>query len=66
MLDTTDEKMEWFYMAGPGGTIAIKAEYAAKAKREAAERWGCGADEIRVTGEEPYNTKTEVTTSEND
>ena len=46
--------MKWFYMVGPGGTIAIKAEYASKAKREAAERWGCGADEIRVTGEETY------------
>ena len=52
--------MKWFYMAGPGGTIAIKAEYAAKAKREAAERWGCGSDEITVTGEEPYNNGTFV------
>lgn len=47
--------MKWYYMNGPCGTIAIKARYPADARAEAAERWGCDAGEIIVTGEEPYN-----------
>lgn len=52
--------MKWFFMKGPAGTIACKGEYPAEAKAEAAERWGCGSDEITVTGEEPYNNRTFV------
>lgn len=48
--------MKWFFMSGPGGTIAIKARFPNEAKDEAAERWGCGADEITVTETEDYNT----------
>lgn len=46
--------MRWYFMSGPGGTIACKGDYRAQAVQEAAERWGCGLDEIEVTGEEPY------------
>ena len=41
-------------MNGPGGTIAIKAVYAAQARAEAAERWSCDVEEITVTGTEAY------------
>ena len=47
--------MKWYYMKGPGGTIACKGNYAAEAKHEAAERWDCDSEEILVTTEEPYN-----------
>lgn len=47
--------MKWFYMAGPGGTIACKGDYPAEAKAEAADRWSCGSDEITVTVEDPYH-----------
>ena len=47
--------VKWFYRAGPGGTIACKGNYPAEAKAEAADRWGCGSDEITVAGEEPFN-----------
>ena len=47
--------MKWYFMRGPGGTICCKGDYEGQAKAEAAERWGCGTDEITVTGTEPYN-----------
>lgn len=47
--------MKWYYMKGPGGTIACKGSFAQEAVQEAAERWGCGTEEITVTGEEPYH-----------
>lgn len=47
--------MKWYYMRGPGGTICCKGNFEGQAKQEAAERWGCGTDEIEITGEEPYN-----------
>lgn len=47
--------MKWYFMRGPGGTIACRGEYKAQAVTEAAERWGCDPAEISVTGEEPYN-----------
>ena len=46
--------MKWFFMSGPGGTIAIKARFPNEAKAEAAERWSCDAAEIVVTDSEPY------------
>jgi len=48
--------MKWYFMRGPGGTICRKGDYNAQAVTEAAERWGCGADEITVTGTEEYIT----------
>lgn len=48
--------MKWYHMKGPGGTIACKGDYEGQARAEAAERWGCGSDEITVTGTEEYNT----------
>lgn len=49
--------MKWFYMEGPGGTIAVKGHYAGAARAEAAERWSCSAEDIKVTGEEEYRER---------
>lgn len=46
--------MKWYHMRGPEGTITCKGRYAAEALHEAAERWGCDAVEISVTGDAPY------------
>ena len=56
--------MKWYYMKGPGGTICCKGEFEGQAKAEAAERWGCGTEEITVTGEEDYNTITKEVNDE--
>lgn len=56
--------MKWYHMKGPGGTITCKGSYAQEAVQEAAERWGCGTEEITVTGEEEYNTITEEVNDE--
>lgn len=47
--------MKWYHMKGPGGTICCKGSFAQEAVLEAAERWGCGTEDITVTGEEDYN-----------
>lgn len=47
--------MKWYFMRGPGGMIACKGDYKAKAVTEAAERWGCDPAEIEATKTEPYN-----------
>ena len=56
--------MKWYSMKGPGGTITCKGYFPNEAKAEAAERWGCGTEEISVTGEEDYNTITEEVNDE--
>lgn len=46
--------MKWYFMQGPGGTIACKGRFPAEARMEAAERWGCEVEAITVTREEEY------------
>lgn len=58
--------MKWFFMAGPGGSVAIKARYPMEAKQAAADRWTCDIEEIAVIDEQPYTiiTAPDAATSE--
>lgn len=46
----------WYDIKSLHGTISIAANNEAKAKEEAADRWGCGVDEVVCTGHKPFNT----------
>lgn len=49
--------IRWYELCSKkGSTISIAANNEAKAKEEAADRWGCGVDEVVCTGHKPFNT----------
>ena len=46
--------LRWYDLRGPGGSITIKERSEQAAKAEAADRWGCGSDEIVCVGHEAF------------
>lgn len=49
--------LRWFDLRSAYGSITVKARSENDAKKEAAERWGCGTDEIICIGHAPFGSQ---------
>ena len=49
--------LRWFDLRSAYGSITVKARSENDAKKEAAERWECGTDEIICIGHAPFGSQ---------